>query len=454
MAIELGQDQAYLSAAALVILALINIPYGFAYKIPETDLGTYFRIWSCLFVVCLTLLVYGGTLSPRTPIAVRVAPWVAPLAIAVTLVSTVYFSVPTRAAFIVAGVIVAGFAALHWARRYWTCIALLLIGNVVLSAVLAGITPLDRGAADMLPVIADANTSLLHGANPYAQVYSNKFFYPPLQWLAYLPFVATGLDLRILNVVCLASASAWIVWLVARGRLSPLALVAGCPILVSRTAMAMVLGGQVWPYWWLVIAFAASLLSANWLLSAVIVGALLATQQTAVAIAALFGIYLVFAIGWGTGIRVMVIALLIFAVIMLPWIILQPTLPEYLYIGIQKTLAHEHQLDPRWDRNEVSILNLLQAIGLGHLRALLQILALMAGALYLSCTRGVTLRNFTCLAGIVYMFAVSLNVQVFRYYYYPGLLLIAVGLSIPTDMRAPWTAGAHENRTQAPPRRT
>jgi hypothetical protein len=441
--IDLRRDQVYLGVGVLGILAVINLSYGFAYKIPATQVATYFRIWSCLFVACLMLLIYGGALSRRTTVSsVQIAPWLAPVVTAATLISTLYFSIPTRFAFILTGIVVAGCAPLLWAHRYWTCIVLLLTMNVAISIVLVEIVPIDRLTADMLPVIADANTFLMHGANPYTQVYSNKFLYLPIQWLAFLPFVATGLDLRVLNLICLASLSAWIVWLVARGRLGPLALVVGCPILVSRTAVAMVLSGQVWPYWWLVVAFAVSLLFPGWILSAAIVGVLLATQQTAVAIAALFGIYLFFAVGWNTSVRVMMIAFLIFGLIMLPWVILQPALPKYLYIGIQKTFALEHELDPRWDWSEVSILNLLQAMGIGHLRALLQIFALLSGALYLALVRGITLRTFTCVTGIVYLFAVSLNVQVFRYYYYPGLLLIALGLSIPADFLAPWIGTA------------
>ncbi len=213
----------------------------------------------------------------------------------------------------------------------------------------------------------------------------------------------------------------------------------------------MILGGQVWPYWWLVVAFAVSLLFPVWLLSAAIVGAPLATRQTAVAIAALFGIHLFFAVGWSMSVRVMMIAFLIFGLAMLPWVIVQPALPVYLYIGIQKTFALEHALDPRWDWSEVSILNLLQAMGIGHMRALLLIFALLSGALYLALARGITLRTFACLTGVVYLFVVSLNVQVFRYYYCPGLLLIALGLSITMDMLVPWIRAA---RTRMADRRT
>ncbi|HTC10502.1 MAG TPA: hypothetical protein VK726_17195 [Acetobacteraceae bacterium] len=169
------------------------------------------------------LLIYGVSLSRRTTISsVQIAPWLAPAVTAVMLVSTVYLSVPTRFAFILVGIIVANCILLLWVRRDRTCIVLLLTINVAMSIVLVEIVPIDCHTADMLPIIADANTFLMQAADLYAQVYSNKFLYLPLQWLAFLPFVTTGLDLRVLNLLCLASVSAWIVWLVARGRLAPL----------------------------------------------------------------------------------------------------------------------------------------------------------------------------------------------------------------------------------------
>jgi hypothetical protein len=54
------------------------------------------------------LLIYRVNLSRRTTISsVQIAPWLAPAVTAVTLVSTVYLSIPTRFAFILVGIIVA-----------------------------------------------------------------------------------------------------------------------------------------------------------------------------------------------------------------------------------------------------------------------------------------------------------------------------------------------------------
>lgn len=450
--IDMRRDQMYLGAGVLGIIIAINVSSGLAYKIPTTQVAAYFRIWSCLFVACLMLLVYGVCLSGRAAVSsVRVPPWLATFLTAAALITTVYLLIPTRFALVLIGGIVAACALLLRAQRYWSCVVLLLVINVVISGTLLDVVPIDRLRADMLSVIMDADTFLMHGTNPYTQSYSNKFLYLPLQWLVFFPFVVTDIDPRVLNLVCLALVSAWIVWLVARGHLEPLVLVVGCPILVSRTAVLMIVDGQVWPYWCLVVAFASSLLFRSWLLSAVIVGTLLATQQTAIAIVALFGVYLYIAVGWSMSARVMVIALLIFSLAMLPWVILQPTLPEYLYIGIQKAFALEHELDPRWDWSEVSILNLLQAIGIGYTRALLQIAVLLSGSLYLAFARHMTLRTFICLTGTVYLFAVSLNVQVFKYYYYPGLLLISLGLSTSAEILTPWPGAT---RTQLADRRT
>ncbi len=430
-AFGLSQDQAYLGAGVLGIVAIIDVAYGFRYKIESNDTATYFRIWSCLFLACLLLLVRGLGLSRRSSPSLHITPWLTPAIIAAALVSTVYFSLPTPVALIAIGVIVAGCLITTAMGRPRACVVFLLAANVAMSALLMVLVTVDRSSADMLPVIADANAFLMSGTDPYTQTYSNEFFYLPLQWLAYLPFVATHLDLRVLNLFCLAFVSVWVVRLVDQGRLEPVALMAVAPILVSRSAIEMILRGQVWPYWWLVFAFSVSLLSRTWLTTAIVVGALLATQQTAIAIATLFGVYLVFTVGLATAARVMAIALVVFGMVMLPWVILQPTLPSYLYIKVQSVFAHAHQLEPQWDWSEVSVLNLLQAVGFGGARPLVQLGVLAGGVVYLARTRNVGLRTFTCLTGLVYLCAMSLNVQVFRYYLYPGLLMIALGLSFP-----------------------
>jgi hypothetical protein len=41
-----------------------------------------------------------------------------------------------------------------------------------------------------------------------------------------------------------------------------------------------------------------------------------------------------------------------------------------------------------------------------------------------------------CTIGLVYLASVSLNVLIFKYYYYPGLLLLAIGMAVPRDTRS------------------
>jgi hypothetical protein len=113
----------------------------------------------------------------------------------------------------------------------------------------------------MLPIIADANHFLLAGHNPYAQTYSNWFYYLPVQWLVFLPLTAAGGDLRLLNLACFAVVGCLSLWLIRSGRLDKIALLGLCPIMLSRSSMEMVLRGQVWPLWALLVGFAATLLS-------------------------------------------------------------------------------------------------------------------------------------------------------------------------------------------------
>jgi hypothetical protein len=317
----------------------------------------------------------------------------------------------------------------------------LLFGGFLLCAGLVWAVPFDRMGADMLPLMRDADSFLLAGQNPYGQSYSNHFYYLPLQWLAYLPLVVADLDLRILNLACLAAVDALIVWLVHRRRLSPLALLSVCPIMVSRSAAEMVVQGQVWPYWALVVAFVAAMLFQARTLTAILLGSLLATQQPAFVIALLFGGYIIFRQKVADSAKMIVIAGLIWGILFVPWAIATPDLPYDLFVGIQRTIAQEHFLAPHWDWVQVSVLNLLQSAGLLWVRPLLQAAIVGTALIVLAFARSVRLSTFICTAGFVYLCAISLNVQVFKYYYYPGLFLVAMGLAITPDGELSWTSG-------------
>jgi hypothetical protein len=75
------------------ILGIITFSHGFAYKIPDAFLATYFRAWSWAFVLCLALLARGVALSSRH--LDRSAPfptWLTPTVSALTLLTSVFLA--------------------------------------------------------------------------------------------------------------------------------------------------------------------------------------------------------------------------------------------------------------------------------------------------------------------------------------------------------------------------
>jgi hypothetical protein len=431
--IHLPRDKAYLLAGLLGSLGILTLAFGFAYMAHGTAAKiTYFQVWSWVFLLCLIGIGRGTALSRTQPSgSVDLPGWVTQVVTAVVLLSSFYFWLPLRIAVPAAIVTVAACAGLHWLRRDRACIPFLLVAGFVLCSYLIITTPLNRAAADMLPLMADANNFLLSGHDPYAQQYSNLFFYLPVQWLVYLPPVAAGVDVRVVNLACFAVVGFLGVWLVRSGRLDKVALLGLCPIMLSRASVEMMIRGQVWPLWALTVGFAATLLSPGKFWPAVLLGLLLATQQPTVVIAVLLGVWLLFHRGFASAFWVTVITTAVFAVIVAPWLAMHPALLSNLYIGIQDTIAHNRATDHSWDFVEVSLQNLLISLGLFSIRSALQAAAIAAGMLYLAAFRNIRLGTFLCTAGLVYMVAISLNIQVFKHYYYPGLLLLAIGIAIP-----------------------
>jgi hypothetical protein len=439
----LPRDKIYLLAGLLGAVGIVTVAYGFAYRFSGPALFRYFEVWSWAFLLCLVALARGTLLFPTEPDArIELPRWITPLVTAATLLSSFYFWLPTRLALTAAIAVIVVCAGLYRLQRDRACIPFLLIAGFALCCYAVARIPIDRNTADMLPVIADANNFLLSGHDPYAQTYTNLFVYLPVQWLVFLPPVLAGIDPRSINLVGFAVVGLLIVWLVRSGRLHEVVLLGIGPIMLSRTSVEMILRGQVWPVWALLAGFAATLLSPGKFWPAILLGLLLATQQPMVALAALTGVWLLFHRGFASALRVTLIAATVFAVIMAPWLILRPTLLFDLYIRLPQVFAQNHVVDLSWDLSEVSILDLLQNLGLKSVRAALQAATVVAGMLYLAVSRNVRLGTFLCTIGLVYLIAISLNVQVFKYYYYPGFLLLATGLAVPHGL-----AGIGGNRS-------
>lgn len=451
--ILLPRNKAFMLAGLLAALGIITFAFGFAYKAVGPEQLTYFEVWSCAFLLCLAAIAYGTMFEGSEPLpSLRMPGWVTPAVTAATLLASFYFWLPTRIALAAAIATVAACAVLHWLRREQAYAPLLLFIGFILCCYLVIRVPIDRQSADMLPLMADADHFLLAGRDPYAQTYSNLFFYLPVQWLVYLPPVGAGIDPRVVNLACFAFVGWLTLWLVRSGRLASIALLSLCPIILSRSAVEMIVRGQVWPLWALTLGFVATLLSPGIVWPALLLGLLLATQQPTMAIALLFGVWLLFHRGVRPAFWVTIIATGVFALLLAPWLVLHPNLLFELYVGIQRQIAEGHAASPHainahWDLLEVSMLDLLQHLGLEAIRPTLQAIVIAGGMLYLAVRRNVSLSAFLCVAGLVYILAISLNIQVFKHYYYPGFLLLAVGIALPRNMAGVGRMQSRSRRT-------
>lgn len=435
-------------------LFTLTFAYGFEFKIDGPEKASYFGAWSVLFTLCFALSGWGIIRIHRRAESYTPPASLAPLLTTVSFLTTLYFWFPSRVALIAAIPTLGIVALLLHRRQHWPCLSALLAANCVLAVTLMLLNPIDIRAADMLPVIIDANLSMLNGDDPYTPRDDGRIFmYLPVQWLVYLPFVLGAVDVRIGNLLCLVAFSGSIMWMVRHNRMSPLVLVVLGPLLVSRTSIGMIIAGQVWPYWLLVLALVATLLSYGRRECAVVLGLLVATQQPATLLAVLLGAYLVFHGRFKTALWVAVGAGATFAVMMAPWVIIRPSLLFELYIGIHQIVAEKHLANPAAYWLEVSLMNLLQAAGMGSWRSIAQFAVMLGAGLSIVLMRNLRLGTFVCICGLAYLLAISLNGLIAKYYYYPGLILLGLGIAVPSSRLAPFAslAPSAPSRATNPP---
>ncbi|MEJ0016396.1 MAG: hypothetical protein WDN25_07475 [Acetobacteraceae bacterium] len=430
----------WLATAALLIV--LTLGYGFGYRFAETSWPLYFGLWSLTLLPIFLAMIASQVPDKNSSRRLAWPAWLAPSAPALMFCVTVYFWLPSSRALPVVIAIITATCALLYSRRYSAALALPLVGNVLLALVLIASSTLQRSEADMLPVIIDANNYLLNGSDPYIQSYGGSYFYYlPLQWLVFFPAAFWNFDPRIENFVFLIAATAVALWLAYRRQISEPALTMLLCLIVSRIGMEMILRGQVWPYWLLILGFGLALLHERFTIATIVAGMLIAAQQPALLIVALFGLYVLVHFGWRKAVFLGAIGLATYLVIMGPWLWHRPALINELYVVVQQRIAADHALQPVYDQREISLLNLLQATGLGWLRSPFQLAFVAAGALAIVARgRRMTTAHLLCVIGTVFVGCISLNVQVFKYYYYPGLFCLALGLSAALPDRSAYRA--------------
>jgi hypothetical protein len=420
------------------VVLLLHVTYGIAPILGAAAALCWFAAASIIYLLLIAALAVvmlspAGQRFHGRAVARLAQPrfdWAFPFA--VTL-SSIYFTLPNEVA--LPGVVLFAAATLLLVRRFPppVSVAASAVAVALLLIVKLAAFPPPPDAADMLPVIKWADLQLLAGHNPYREDYSavtvGPFYYLPVQWLLYLPFVWARIDPRWLNFFSILGFCVvfWLLFCKNSHRTLYAGFLVG--VIGSRPSMEMIIQGHVWPVWCLIGIFACLFLRGRRAWAAVVLGILLATNQTFLLVWGLWLAHELAAFRWPRALALCAISLLTYAVIVLPFADLSLDFFAQNYVVLPRLAGENSEKFNHNPTMQLSLLNVITTLGLERLRFLLQALSGVAGIWAIWRRRPADPAWFLALCGLAYLVAVSLNVQVWKYYYMPGVLLIFLSFS-------------------------
>ena len=414
----------------IALLLIIHFVYGAAPDLSPAHRLDIYLIGSVLFAAllagCLSVLVlpaWPDVAGLSIESLSRQA-----LLLVVVVSFAIYAAFPDRFAAILILAFLFVQIPLLWRSMYR--LSLVATGGAIIGGLAVVIlrTRLTDLGADMLPVCVWANHILLQHGNPYLAdhraVTPWPFFYLPLQWLIYMPLVLLHADVRWLNFASIIGTLALLFWN-RRNLASPwLAFTLMLVFIASRPSTEMLYQGEVWPFWFIVSAFSVLLLRGNPARAALALGCLLGISQTAIHVAGLTAVWRLRSAGkWYRTMLMGALAAGIYFISIIPFAhgVVEFIRNEYVVLP---HLAGKLVQRVRDNGNtEVSLVNLLLHLGLIRWRMAMQLTVVLGTAAVLAVRRAGT-RTFLYLTGVSYLAAISLNMQVWKYYYGPGLLLM------------------------------
>ena len=415
------------------LIVIISIAYGFQY-IFQTDKAlhvTYFR-WMVLPFLGVLLVLSGLALRRWEPGVVELPRWLGFVLMSISLLMTLYFysasikPVPWPLLG-VAVVTVAGLFHYHWGARASASI-FAVIGLVLYIALVIKV-PHTQGA-NMLQIVEAAAQDFLRGVDPYhfyAGIAKERFGYLPGLWLPYSVFVAAGLDVRILNFICLLL----IVWIFEKGLAlgANKALVLSVvlyPILLSPPIAQMVIHGHVWPFWALLLGAMLMLFKKNYLAAAILLGLAVAARQTSLLLLGPLAVYLFLQLGLARFAKYTAIAIAAYLVVILPFSLW--TGKEFwalTYLTMSSASGELYLV-----LAQISMAGWMQWMGLENALKYFQVLILLFWMAIIYFRKPADFSWFLFVTGITYIWLVLFNPYVVRYVYLPGIFLLSMALAI------------------------
>lgn len=416
--------------AALVWL--MSLAYGFQYLVmDERALHlAYFRVATVPFVLVAAFLTFSALSRTPLPAPERWPAWLGLAMMSVSWVLCAYFHTDTLGRAGSVGVALAAPTVAGLCQRRWGeagGVAAFLAAALALLVWLIVQIPHD-GRGDMLQIIHFAATDLLRGETPFRPYFTVSgmevpFGYWPGVWLPYVPLVAFGIDLRVLNLGLLL-LMVLMFWRIAGGGQAAARILAVVlfPFLLSAPLVQMVVSGHLWLYWLLVCITLALVVRGRHLAAAAVFGLCLATRPTVLFIAApMFGWVWAHS-GWRAALAGGGVAVAVLALCKLPfYLIYGDDFVRNSYgalVGFGQVLTH------------FSLTGILQGFGAGGAAKLGQILVALAAFAIALRHRALAPDRFVVFVGLCYVWEVLFASYATRYLYFPGFFLIALGLAM------------------------
>jgi len=430
-------------ALFFVVVFVLALAYSIASHLPELWRVLSYKAGSVAFFCCvLGLIVVRVRSSAKVDAGNRVA--LHPDTTWITLCGFVsadaYFTMQSRYAIGFASVLwLAVLGARVWRKNYRLPMAIAVIAMVSVTAQLAyfiAISPTSPGM-DLIPITKAAIHYFVQGVDPYQADYRSvslgPFFYLPLEWLSYLPFELLGINLHWVNFAC------WVGIIVVFERTLVAADDRVLPRLVFYPVIASLpvlqaMDTEAPPMWLGEVCFMAALLRGRMVLASLLLGCLLATSQLMLAVAGLSEAFFLRGLSIP---RVTFYALLTAGTALLllgPFIVSSPNFLYTVFIA-RPSIAISGWHSARNAYNSVGFNSLPLLLNAERARSILQLGVLAAGALFILLWGSRSVAGFLYDAGIVFLCAIALNGQIWRYYYYGPLLMISWGIAFSGTQR-------------------
>jgi len=284
----------------------------------------------------------------------------------------------------------------------------------------------NNACVDMLEIIEFAARDFLAGSNPFRPylTVSGKevpFAYWSGIWLPYVPFVALGLDMRLLNLLAVVGLVLLFEKAAYKSGYAPLiASLTIYPFLLSPPVMKMILLGHLWMYW--LAACAAVLLIARerHLVAAALLGFCLASRPTALSMVVPLAVYIWSRYGAGRTMHMAAVTLAVTLAFNLPFAIVYGKVfwdNSYGVLGrVSQELVH------------FSLAGYFKDAGLDFMNKPLQVVIMLASMTIVILRKNMPVQHIIMLAGLTYIWMVLFNSYATRYVYFTGFLLIDLGL--------------------------